>query len=326
MPDTPALQAHFGQPTGQRAGCGFPVAHLLALLDLPTGMLAQPVAAPVYTSDLHDLPALHQQMRRGDVLLGDDFFSNYGHVALLREQNGHFLGPSHNRRIVSFKVRRRHVKPKGGQLVKGRPRSRWVGRLGPRDQIVQWFKPAQRPAWISVERWEALPQSLTVREVRRIVHRRGLPPITVTLITTLLDPRKYPADELVQLRLRRWDIETALRQLKITLGLDVLKCQSVPGVLKELAVFVLVYNLVRLVMLEAARRQRVAPDRISFADTLAWLRGAGPDEALPALRIVPWRPDRLEPRVRKRRPKGYPLMQQPRAQLRQALKNPSKCA
>jgi hypothetical protein len=327
MPDTPQLQAHFGQPKGQRPGCGFPVAHLLALLDLHTGMLAEPVAAPLYTSDLHDVSAMHAQMQEGDLLLGDDFFSNYGHVALLQRQNLHFLGPNHHRRLVSFKTRRGHTKPRGGQRIRpGQPRSRWIRRLGWNDQLVEWFKPVERPAWMSAQLWESLPASMVVREIRRQVKRKGWPTITVTLITTLLDARKYPAQELVELYLRRWEVETAFKYLKTTLGMEVLKCQSVLGVQKELAVFVLLYNLVRRVMLEAARRQGVAPQRISFADTLAWLRHAGPDEPLPVLLIVPQRPGRLEPRVRKRRPKNYPLMKQPRATLRQALQNPRKAA
>jgi hypothetical protein len=327
MPDTPELQAHFGQPHGQRAGCGFPVAHLLALFDLQTGMLARPVAAPLYTSDLHDIGAMHAQMRESDLLLGDDFFSNWGHVALLQGQKQHFLGPNHHRRIVSFKTRRRHAKPKGGKgQVRGLPRSRWVRRLGKHDQVVEWLKPQKRPAWISPELWASLPQSILIREIRRRVRRPGLPTLSLTIITTLLDAALYPADDLVQLYLRRWEAETCFKHLKTTLKLEVVKCQTVAGVLKELAVLVLLYNLVRLVMREAGRRQQVAPQRISFADALAWLRSAGPEDALPSLLVVPRRPDRLEPRVRKRRPKAYPLMQQPRAQLRQALKNPRKAA
>lgn len=102
------------------------------------------------------------------------------------------------------------------------------------------------------------------------------------------------------------------------MGMDVLKCRSVDGVLKELAVFTLVYNLVRRVMLGAAQ-QGVPPDRISFVDALRWLRDAPSDPAAPRLTVHPHRPGRLEPRVRKRRPKQYPLMNQPRDELRQAM-------
>lgn len=324
MPDTPALQAHFGQPTGQRAGCGFPVAHLLTLFDLASGMLREPVASPLYTSDLRHVDQMHAQMGAGDLVLGDDYFCNYGHAALLQRRGQHLLVPNHHRRIVSFRPHRRHTHPRHKPLVKGRPRSRWLARLGPGDQLVEWFKPVEVPAWLTPAQYAQLPDSLVVREVRRTVRRPGFRPVVVTLVTTLLDSQAYPADELVALRWRRWEVETDLGHLKTTLGLSVLKCQSVEGVGKELAVFVLVYNLVRAVMREAARRQGTTPQRISFADTLAWLRVAGPEDPLPALVVVPRRPDRVEPRARKRRPKSYPSLTQPRATLRKRLKNKGK--
>ena len=120
--------------------------------------------------------------------------------------------------------------------------------------------------------WEQLPESITVREIRRVVKRHGFRPITVTIITTLLDPELYPADELIELRLTRWMIETNIRHLKMTLGMDVLKCKTLEGIRKERLVFLLVYNLIRLLMLRAAWRQGVNVNRLSFADTLAWLR------------------------------------------------------
>jgi hypothetical protein len=144
--------------------------------------------------------------------------------------------------------------------------------------------------------------------------------VTVTLVTTLLDPPRYPADEIVELRLRRWDVETNLRHLKITLGLDVLRCQSEIGVRKELAVFCLVYNLVRVIMLEAADRQRVAVSRLSFADALKWMRHARPGDRLADLIVNPWRPGRIEPRCKKRRAKQCDLMNKPRDVLRKTLK------
>jgi hypothetical protein len=119
----------------------------------------------------------------------------------------------------------------------------------------------------------------------------------------------------------RWSIEVDLRHLKITMGLDVLKCKSVEGVEKELAVFGLVYNLVRVVILEAADRQGVTVDRISFVDALRWLAHAQPGEGLPELVVNPARPGRVDPRVIKRRPKNYPWMSEPRAVLRQRLLN-----
>jgi len=172
---------------------------------------------------------------------------------------------------------------------------------------------------MSREAFEALPAELVLRELRYRVRRRGFRSKSITLVTTLLDPRKYSKDELAEQYLGRWRIETNLRHLKITLGMDVLRCQTVEGVLKELTTFVLVYNLVRAAMARAARRQGVPPDRISFIDALRWLRDADRSPAGLNLIVNPLRPGRVEPRVLKRRPKEFPLMKEPRPTLRQAL-------
>jgi hypothetical protein len=131
---------------------------------------------------------------------------------------------------------------------------------------------------------------------------------------------------LAQLSWARWGVETNFAHLNTTLGLDVLKCKTVDGVLKELIVFALIYNLVRLVMGQAARRQHVPIDRISFIDAARWLAAARDDEALSPLIVHPHRPPRYEPRVRKRRPKQYPLMQRTRHVLRKSLANSADTA
>ena len=141
----------------------------------------------------------------------------------------------------------------------------------------------------------------------------------VTLVTTLVDAELYPLVELAGLYRRRWEVEGNLKDLKTTMKMDILRCETVAGVSKELLMFALVYNLVRVVMLEASRRQGVPVDRISFVDALRWLSEARPGVALPKLVVNPDRADRAEPRVRKRRPKQYPLMTKPRSELRKAL-------
>ena len=118
----------------------------------------------------------------------------------------------------------------------------------------------------------------------------------------------------------RWSVETNLKHLKQTLKMDVLRSRNVEGVLKELTLFVLVCNLVRRVMREAGKRQGVATERISFINAWRWLRYAQPGDDLPPLTVNPHRPDRHEPRVRKRRPKQFPVMKRPRKQLRKALR------
>jgi hypothetical protein len=206
------------------------------------------------------------------------------------------------------------------------PRSRWIKSLGKQDQLVEYFKPSAKSAWMSQAEHDALPDSIIVRELRRTVVRSGLGKITITLVTTLLDPKAYPANDLLELRLRRWDVETCIGHLKTTMKMDVLRCKTEQGVRKELAVFSLVYNLVRVVMLEAAHRQEVPVDRISFADAYKWMRHARPGDVLPRLIVNPSRPDRIEPRCRKRRPKEYDLMNKPTAVLRKLLKNKRKKA
>ncbi len=139
------------------------------------------------------------------------------------------------------------------------------------------------------------------------------------MVTTLLDAEHYPAGELAQLYADRWQIETNLRHLKQTLGLDVLRSKSVAGVHQELRMIAWVYNLVRLVMLQSAHQQEVPVERISFIDALRWLAQGGVGRTLDHLIVLPNRPGRAEPRVVKRRPKQYTLMKRPRAALQQAL-------
>jgi hypothetical protein len=166
----------------------------------------------------------------------------------------------------------------------------------------------------------ALPQSLVVRELRYQITRPGARTREVTLVTTFLDPQKYPAEDLAELYGQRWAIETNLRHLKQTMKMDVLRCETVAGVLKELTVFCLVYNLVRSVMYAAAARQGVNVDRISFADALGWLAHTQPGSGLRDLKVNPDRPDRVEPRAVKRRPKAYKRLTQPREVLRNRLR------
>ena len=143
----------------------------------------------------------------------------------------------------------------------------------------------------------------------------------MTLVTTLWDVEVYPLEAVADLYGSRWRVELNLRHLKTTMKLDVLKCKTVEGVLKELTVYAIVYNLVRVVMVESSLRQGVDVERISFVDALRWLVEAEPGEELAKLIVNPERPGRVEPRVRKRRPKQYPLMKKPRSELRNHLMN-----
>jgi hypothetical protein len=322
MPDTPELQEQFGQPAGQAEGCGFPTAHLLVQFDLDDGFLLRALAAPRRTHDLSRAAVMHQDLGPGDVVLGDRAFCSYAHLALLRGRGLHGLFRAHQRLIISFRPRRRHAGPgKVGPDDAGLPRSRWLAKLGKDDQLVEYFKPAERPDWMTAAQYAALPEALVLRELRFTVRVPGRRTRVVTVVTTLVDAKRYPAKELARLYGRRWQVETNLRHLKQTLGMDILRCRTCPGVMKELLMFVVAYNLVRRVMVAAARAQRVAADRISFVDALRWLRQAKRGEAVPRLKVNAERPGRCEPRARKRRPKQYDLMNKPRAVLRQALLN-----
>jgi hypothetical protein len=316
MPDTPSLQKHFGQPGGQKRGCGFPVAHLLTVFDAASGVLQQVVISPLRTHDMTHIQKVHPTVREGDIVIADRGFCSFAHLALLLRQKSHAVFRVHQRQIVDFRCRRPHAQ---GKNVRGRPRSRWLKRLGYHDQVVEWLKPKVRPRWIAPEAFAALPESITVRELRYTLLVPGLRTRTVTLVTTLLDPIEYPPKDLAELYRGRWQIETNLCHLKRSMGMEVLHCKTVDGVTKELLVYVLVYNLVRLVMIEAAHRHCLPLDRVSFVDALRWLGHARPGEDLPPFVLNPHRPNRVEPRAVKRRPKEYDRLNQPRRQLRKAL-------
>lgn len=321
MPDTPQLQAYFGQPGQQKLGCGFPVAHWLVMLHAGTGMITKMLAAPLRTHDMSGAATLHPELRAGDVLVADRGFCSYAHLALLLQRGVHGLLRIHQRTIVDFTPDRAFVHPAGGKSdhKKGKPRSRWIKQLGATDQIVEWFKPPRKPDWMRAAQYASLPASMTVRELRYTIHEKGFRPKEITLVTTLVDEERYTLDDLAKLFLQRWEVETNIGHLKTTMKMDVLKCKTVEGVLRELQVFALIYNMVRQVMLAAASRQRVDVRRISFIDALRWLQSASPGDELIALVVNPCRPYRIEPRVVKRRPKQYPLMTTPRNQWKKML-------
>jgi hypothetical protein len=320
MPDTPALQAHFGQPGNQARGCGFPVARILALFHAGTGLLLEVAAAPLRSHELSGIAGLLPLLTAGDVLVADRGFCSFVHLAMLMSRGVHAVFRLHQKQIVDFTPGRGHARPGRKRVPKGMPRSRWIRAHGTRDQVVEYFKPKDRPAGMSAAGYRALPESIVVRELRYRVEVPGFRTREVTLVTTLLDAEAYPADELASLYGTRWRVEEHLKALKQTMKMDVLKCMTVDGVLKELTMYALAYNLVRVAMAQAAGRQAVAVDRVSFIDALRWLRGAEAGEEMPELVVNPLRPGRSEPRCKKRRPKQYDLMRAPRAELRKRLR------
>jgi len=324
-PDEPVLQDLWPQPAAQRPGCGFPAIKLLGLLDLVTGMVVQLSLMCMAVHEMSQLPGLHAALRSGDVLLADRGFCSFWHLAMLSKASVFALFRMHQRQIVDFAHNRPHRPRKGKGSKRGKrggkrgmPSSKYVRRLGREDQLVEWTRPTQRPKWMSAEAYALMPETLLVRELRYHVVTPGRRTRVVTIATTLLDAVRYPKREVAKLYGLRWEIETNFRHLKTTMRMEQLKCETADGVLKELMMFVLVYNLVRAAMTLAADRQGVDPNRISFVDTLRWLRSCCGDPATAAgqgpidLIVNPPRPGRWHPRVLKRRLKPYDLMNKPR--------------
>jgi hypothetical protein len=344
-PDTPDSQKAFGQPKGCKPGCGFPVPKVLGMFDAFSGLLTKLLAFPLYTHEQSKVWMVHAALGVGDLLVGDRGFCSFVHLAMLFSRGIHGLFRMHQRQIVDFRPHRKHrtkSAKRGGKKSGGKkskksakgsgkkrpvPSSRFVKRLGKRDQVVEWFKSAvSRPKWISDEQWEALPSSLLVRELRFTLANKGQRTRTVTIVTTLLDPLLYPKEKVAELYGVRWQAETHFAELKTTLGMRKVKSKTSQGVLKELAVYALVYNLVHWIMAEAAARQGVSPERVSFLDTVRWLLSAAPDEELPDLVINPRRPDRHEPRVIKDLIDTYTKMTKPRNELCKQLKRQKDAA
>lgn len=323
MPDTPALQKHFGQSSRQKPGCGFPTAHLLCLFDAATGLVRQMVISPLRTHDLADAGKLHGLLCPGDILIADRAFESFAHLAMLLGAGIDAILPVHQKRKIDF-CRKRRRRSRGKPASRRRLRKpplydrQVLRKCGLRDQIVRWRKPQCKPRWMSQEAFDALPPTITVRELRRPVTMPDGRKVQITLITTLLDENLYSPEELIAVLKARWNVEVNLRHLKTTMRMNVLRCQTVAGVERELWMYAIVYNAVRLVMLAAAAKQRVAADRISFADALYWVRHGELNEPIPPLQVVAFRPDRIEPRLKKRRNDHFGLLTRPRNQMRKA--------
>src|SRR4051794_6886693 len=199
MPDTPALQAHFGQPGNQAKGCGFPMAHILALFHAGTGLLMEVAAAPLRSQDIAGLAGILPLLAAGDVLVADRGFCSFASLAMVLSRGIHAVFRLHQKQIVDFTPGRSHARPGQNRVPKGMPRSRWLRACGMMDQVVEYFKPRDRPTWMSEAEFRALPDSIVVRELRYRVEVPGFRTREVTLVTTLLDSTAYPAEELADL-------------------------------------------------------------------------------------------------------------------------------
>lgn len=307
MADTPENQAEYPQMASQRRGCGFPIARIVVVFSLAVGTVLEAALGKYQgkqTGENSLFRTLHPLLEEGDVVLADRYFSGWFDLALLVRRGANVVVRKHQLRPTDFRTGRR---------------------LGHHDHLVCWPKP-KRPAWMDAEQYGALPEQLIVREVRVLVEQRGFRTKELLVITTLLDADQYPAAALAQLYRRRWQAELNLRSLKIVLQMDHLRCKTPHRVRNELWMHLIAYNLIRQVMAVAAARGGVEPWTVSFKATLQILGKFLPllaqqvsteawcDALLDAIaaHVVGNRPDRFEPRVKKRRPKTYRLMREPR--------------
>jgi hypothetical protein len=317
MPDTPENQAAYPQHFRQKPGCGFPIAQMVVLVCLATGgVLDAAIGRRVgkQTGEHALLRSLHGRLSRGDILLADAYYSSFDEVVTL-------VG-------LGVDVVMRQVAGRKSDFRRGT-------RLGREDHLVTWQRHRNRAEWMSREAFAELPRELRMRELRVRVDRPGFRPRSFVAVTSLLDPGAFPRAELEGAYRARWHAELTIRSIKQTMKMDVLRCLSPSMVRKEVWAHLLAYNLIRGAMAEAGRRHGVTPRLISFQGARQVLEafrgelGHATDAAREGLiasalqaiahHQVGDRPDRVEPRVVKRRPKAYPRMQVPRHIARSRL-------
>ena len=320
LPDTKKNQRAYPQSGRQKPGCGFPLLRLVGVFSLSTGVLLDYAKGNKHQSELRLLRGLLDGFRPGDLAVADRGFSCYVLLALLWRRGVWSLFRLHQSRAADWR--------------KGK-------RLGKQDRLFTWSQPRLRPPWLPQCLWKSIPEQLTVRVIRFPLHRRGYRTESVTLVTTLLDPENYPAQNIAQLYVRRWKIELWFRDLKTSMGMEVLRCQTPQMVHKELEMFLIAYNFIRCLMVQAGAINHVTLDRLSFKGSVDSVRQFSLAIAqarskkkqnhliLELLEViardeVPDRPERLEPRAVKRRPKTYQLLNRPRHLMRAIPHRPSK--
>jgi hypothetical protein len=314
LPDTPANQEAYPQAPSQAPGVGFPIVRIAVVFCLACGVVLDAALGKYQgkrTGENALLRTLHDSFTSGDILLADRYYSGFWDIALLAERGVDVVVRKHQLRRSDYRT---------GQ------------RLAHYDHIVVWTKPKQKPEWMEPDVYERLPAALTLREVRIHVTIPGFRTKTLDVVTTLLEAQIFSRAEVADLYRARWHAELDLRSLKIALRMDRLRCKSPEMVCKEFWTHLLGYNLIRTVMAQAASQLGLAPREISFTATMqalrafaTWLESAAATElggwldflwTFIASHQVMDRPNRIEPRARKRRPKDYPHLNGPRAQAR----------
>lgn len=315
MPDTPESQKVWPQWSSQKPGCGFPTARICACFSLESGAL---LSYAIGNKKGHELPLLRKQwkiFKQGDIFLGDKGFCSYFDIANLEEQGVDS--------VVTL-ARRAPIRPAGS-----------LKKLGPDDLLITWERPVYNPKLsYSKEAWEALPKELVLRQIKVRVKYHGFRTQWFHIVTTLHDATKYPAEELAELYFKRWDVELFFRDIKTTMGLDILRCRTPEMIRKEILMYFIAYNCIRRLMYEAAEKADIELRVVSFKGSVQALRNWEPhlnqakvsranrfrliNDLYDAMTNTPIRkrPGRSEPRCRKRRPKNYQLMTSPRHEMR----------
>jgi hypothetical protein len=306
--DTRANQKRYPQSAEQKPGCGFPVVKLLLLFSLNSGAVLHAAMGSLHNHDLRLLRQLREELHKGDILLGDRAYGEYTTLATFAQRGVDIVARLHQMRRVDF---------------------RRAQRLSRNDGLFVFHKGWMQSKLMSRAQWRRIPEQIKVRIIRFTATIRGFRQRRITLVTTLLDPELYPAEQLMALYARRWRLELCLRDLKTTLGMEYLRCKSPDMVEKELLIYLLAYNLVRYLMAEAIHRYAGELQRISFKGSLDSLRQFSAAIAMarsPKMRKelwselllnlvrdqLPYRPNRQEPRALKRRPKNFGWLTKPR--------------
>jgi hypothetical protein len=310
MPGTPANQQAYPQARHHKNGVGFPILRLVGLISLSCGVVLHVAMGPYrgkQTGETALLRQLQGSLQAGDVLLADGYYANYWIIASLLQQGVDLLSHHDGKRRIHWRQGRR---------------------LGRRDHVVAWQKPP-RPQWLSPEDYNLIPDTLSVRETAVSVPQKGFRTRQVILVTTLLDAEVYRREELALAYRARWHVELDLRSIKQVMRMEVLRCKTPAMVRKEIWMHLLAYNLVRKLMAEAAARADVSPRDLSFKGTLqtmgefakvGWFCSAAQWQRVYQVLLraiathrVNNRPDRVEPRAVKRRPRTQRLLNEPRA-------------
>jgi hypothetical protein len=320
MPDTPENQEAYPQVYNQKPGLGFPIARIGAVISLACGAVVN-LGFCQYAGkgqgEVSLLRRLWDVLRPGDVLLGDRLMANWATIVLLGERGVEL--------VSRLNTAHRRADFRRGQ------------RLGPDDHLVRWAKPTSIRS-LDREAYHALPEFITVRETRIQVLQPGFRTRSIVVVTTLLDPQQTTKEDLATLYRARWNNELDLRSIKSTMQMRELRCKTPELVHKEVWTHILAYNLIRTVMAQAATRHGVAPRSISFKGAMQTLEAFQPllefgaaQDAASRLRLyhdllsaiathrVGDRPDRYEPRVKKRRRNHYGWLTEPRAEMKRKM-------